>query len=446
MSVFSRPAGDPAGIRTGASTLTRLAERVGVTRLDTLFTAGAQAEAALPTRRVSDFSGLRQDGATALEESGQVFADVASALADYADALETAQSAVSTASSGYQEAERLWRAARNMGEVEAETQAREDMNRHRSNASDAQDDFDLAKSRARTTLTGLATTWSPEGASTSAVDAWALSTQAIVPQEVGLDQEQIKAWVRGETDAQVLLDAGNKVKKALANGWYAWTAISVGRDTAAYNRIATAIRESRGQGGSARAALKAQRRAVGLAGANRYYGSMRRLQADRTALANAQARYPRSHSTHFRYNEIRSGAPRNGSGPTGFRGAMTRFGNSRIMTAARTGGRLLAPLGAVTGAMDIYRAIRGGDGMSTTDRVVTGIGGAGGLAAGGLATYALVAGAALGPVGLGIIAVGGAVAAGAWLYQNREAVVHTAKKAWDGAKNVGKKVWKGLFG
>lgn len=45
------------------------------------------------------------------------------------------------------------------------------------------------------------------------------------------------------------------------------------------------------------------------------------------------------------------------------------------------------------------------------------------------------------------------MAAGAWLYQNREAVgeaakkvVDVGKKAFEGAKNVGKKVWKGLFG
>lgn len=453
MSTFSAPSGDPQGIRDGASELTRLAELFGGTRLDTLFTSSRTALAALPTRRVADFEGLQQDSATALEESGQVFSDVASALADYADALETAQDDIGTASSGYARARELLTLSQRTGETEMEAQAREDMRRHRTNAERAQTDFDTAEATARTTLTGLATTWSPDGASTSAVDSWADATAAILPSQVGLSPEEIRAMLNGETDPQVLVDAGKNVQKALANGWYAWQAVSVGRDNAAYKRIVEALRVSRGQGGSARSALKAQRRAQGLAGAHRYYKQMTRLQLDRTALRNAQGRYPRAGGSSFRYSEIRSGVPRNGTPPTGLRGALARAGQSRFMTAARAGGRLLAPLGVFTGAADIYGAIRGGEGMSTTDRVVQGVGGVGGLAAGGLATYALVAGAALGPVGLGIIAVGGAVAAGAWLYQNREAVadagravVDGAKKAFDGAKDIGKKVWNGLFG
>lgn len=450
MSIFARPQGSPGGIRDGASRLTGLAERVGGTRLDTLFGAAGTAEGALPTRRVPDFQGLYQDGAGAMEESAQVFADVAGALADYADALETAQSAVQTANEGYSEAHRLWILARNTGETEMESQASADMSRHRRNASDAQETFDEAASRARSSLSGLATTWSPDGASTSAVDNWAASTAAILPQQVGLEREQLDAIVRGETDPQVLADAGKNVQKGLVNGWYAWQAISVHRDSAAYNRTRQAIMDSRGQGRSVRSHLFAARREQGLAGAHRYYKSMTRLQADRTALSNAQSRYPRAGGSQFRHGEIRDGVPRNSAARPGM---MTRLGNSRVMSGIRAGGRLLAPLGAVTGGYDIYRAIRGGEGMSTTDRVVTGLGGAGGLAAGGLATYALVAGVALGPVGLGIIAVGGAVAAGAWLYQNREAVgeaakkvVDVGKKAFEGAKNVGKKVWKGLFG
>lgn len=453
MSVFSRPQGNPGGIRDGASRLTGLAERVGGGRLDRLFSAAGSAEAALPNRRVADFQGLYHDGAGAMEEAAQVFADVAAALADYADALETAQSAVDTASNGYEEARRLLNLALSTGETELESQSRSDMTRHRTNADTAQTTFDEAQSRARSSLSGLATTWSPDGATTSPVDAWGASTAAILPQQVGLSMDQLEAIFNGETSTQQLVDVGKNVQKALTNGWYTWQAIAVGRDSAAYQRTVQAILDTRGQGGSPRAALKATRRSQGLAGAHRYYKSMRRLQADRAALGNAQGRYPRSQGTHHRYGEIRSGVARRGTAPTGLRGAMGRIGNSRVVSGIRAGGRLLAPLGAVTGGYDIYRAIRGGDGMSTTDRVVTGLGGAGGLAAGGLATYALVAGVALGPVGLGIIAVGGAVAAGAWLYENREAVgevakkaVDVGKKAFEGAKDVGKKIWKGIFG
>ncbi|QFG68897.1 hypothetical protein [Ornithinimicrobium pratense] len=454
MSVFARPQGNPGGIRDGASRLTGLAERVGGGRLDTLFSAAGSAEAALPTRRVADFQGLYHDGAAAMEEAAQVFADVAGALADYADALETAQSAVDTASDGYAEAQRLLTLARNTGETQAESQARTDMSRHRSNADSAQLTFEEAQSRARSNLSGLATTWSPDGASTSAVDAWAASTAAILPQQVRLDREQIEAIVRGETSPQVLLDTGKNVQKALINGWYSWQAVTIGRESAAYQRTVQAIIDSRGQGRGARSHLIAARREQGLAGSHRYYKNMRRLQADRTALGHAQRRYPRAGGSHHRYGEIRDGVPRNSAARPG---ALTRFSNSRVMSGARAGGRLLAPLGAVTGGYDVYRAVRGGDGMSATDRLVVGAGGFGGAAAGSVATYALLAGAALGPVGLGVIAVGGAVAAGAWIYENREAIGEAAARAWDfgkdvgsravdGVKNVGKKVWKGLFG
>lgn len=454
MSVFTRPSGDPGGVRAGASTLTRLAAQVGGTRLDVLLTAGGEAEAALPTRRVPDFQGLRQDGATALEEAAQVFSDVAAALADYADALETAQSRIDTANTGYGQAQDLLRLARSTGETQMESQALSDLARHRGNGHDAQETFAQAESRARSALAGLATTWSPEGASTSAVDAWAASTAAIIPQEVGLDPEQVRAVARGDTAPEVLVDAGNNVRKALTNGWYAWTAIAIARDTAAYNRIAAAILESRGQGRSARSALMAQRRSTGLAGAHRYYSSMRRLQADRAALGNAQSRYPRAGGSRHRYGEIRDGVARNSAARPG---ALTRLGNSRVMSGVRAGTRLLAPLGAVTGGYDVYRAVRGGDGMSATDRLVVGAGGFGGAAAGTVATYALLTGAALGPVGLGVVAVGGAIAAGAWIYENREAIGDAAARAWDfgkdvgsravdGVKNVGKKVWRGLFG
>lgn len=450
MSTFSRPQGDPGGIRDGASRLTGLAERVGGTRLDTLFSAGSSAEAALPTRRVADFQGLYQDGAGAMEEAAQVFADVAAALADYADALETVQSAVDTANDGYAEAHDLWTLARNTGETEMESQARSDMSRHRGNASDAQDTFDEEASRARSTLSGLATTWSPDGADSSAVDAWGAATAAILPQQVGLTPDQIEAIYNGETAPQVLFDTGKNVQKGLVNGWYTWQAIAIGRDTAAYNRTAQAIRDTRGQGGSARSRLKTLRRQQGLAGAHRYYGSMRRLQLDRTALGNAQERYPRAGGSRHRHVEIRDGVARNSSARPGL---LTRIGNSRVASGMRAGGRLLAPLGVATGGYDVYRAIRGGDGMSTTDRLVVGAGGFGGAAAGAVASYALLAGAALGPVGLGVIAVGGAIAAGAWIYENREAIGNAAKSVYEGAKNLGKgaknlgkKVWKGLFG
>lgn len=453
MSVFSRPPGNPGGIRLGASRLTLLAERVGGDRLDTLFTSAGSAEAALPSRRKADFQGLYEHGAAAMEEAAQVFADVAVVLADYADALEAAQSAVDAASEEYDEARRSWTVARDTGETEMESRARTDMSRQRGAALSAQDTFAEAAARARASLSGLAATWSPDGAATSAVDAWGAATAAIVPGQVGLSEDQLEAIFTGDTSPQQLAEAGKKVQKALINGWYSWQAIAVGRDSAAYRRVVEAIRQSRGQGGSARAVLKATRRSQGLAGAHRYYKNMRRLQTDTTALRHAQSRYPRSQGTRFRYAEIRSGAPRNVAAPPGLRGAMGRIGNSRIVSGMRAGGRVLAPLGAVTGGYDIYRAIRGGEDMTNTDRVVTGLGGAGGLAAGGLATYALVAGVALGPVGLGIVAVGGAVAAGAWLYQNREAVgdaaekvVDAGKQVFEGAKDVGQKVWDGLFG
>ena len=116
--------------------------------------------------------------------------------------------------------------------------------------------------------------------------------------------DQLEAIFNGETSTQQLVDVGKNVQKALTNGWYTWQAIAVGRDSAAYQRTVQAILDTRGQGGSPRAALKATRRSQGLTGAHRYYKSMRRLQADRAALGNAQGRYPRSQGTHHRYGEM----------------------------------------------------------------------------------------------------------------------------------------------
>ena len=47
------------------------------------------------------------------------------------------------------------------------------------------------------------------------------------------------------------------------------------------------------------------------------------------------------------------------------------------------------------------------------------------------------------PVGWAIIAGAGAVAVGAWVYENWETVTDVAGKAWDGTKEVASDVWEG---
>lgn len=461
MSLFTRPQGDPGTLRSAASSLTQSAATIAGTRLDSLISAAATAESALPRRRVDDFSAMRQDSATALEESGDVFDGVVGALADFADALETAQTDIDAASEDYQEALRLRRRAQEMGEDGLVTRYQGQMNRAHTRAENALTTYRTAESTARTELAGLASTWVPDGGSLSAVEAWERTAVSLIPSGITDAGSTLRDWyTNGSPSPQSVQEVGQNLASLASSTYHGYGAIRIARNSAAYERIAQALRDSRGQGGGFRSSLKTQRRNAGLRSAHQYYRSLRRYQSERTALRNAQARYPRGGGSFYGRDEIRnnarsnhrSGNPAVRGTPSRQPGAFGRLMNGPVGQAGRFVGRALGPVGAVSGVVDVGRAIFDTS-MSTEDRVLTGVGGAGAAAAGGVATYALVAGAALGPVGLGVIAVGGAVAAGVWLYQNREAVKEVGKKVWDGAKSVGKgavdvgkKVWKGLFG
>ncbi|MBT0768681.1 WXG100 family type VII secretion target [Kineosporia sp. J2-2] len=113
--------------------------------------------------------------------------------------------------------------------------------------------------------------------------------------------------------------------------------------------------------------------------------------------------------------------------------------------------KVAGPVAVVSGGADIYSAITDTE-SATDDRVARGIGGGASIISGGAAT-ALAFGLASGPA-LPVVVVGaGLVAAGAWAYENREAIGHAlstgADAVGDAAVVVGdsaKKLWKGMFG
>ncbi|APH01752.1 MULTISPECIES: hypothetical protein [Janibacter] len=96
-------------------------------------------------------------------------------------------------------------------------------------------------------------------------------------------------------------------------------------------------------------------------------------------------------------------------------------------------GKVLGPLGVITGGIDLVQGIREGDYLRAA-------GGGLGALSGGLATAAAF-GVALGPVGIGVMAVAGIAAAGIAIYQNWDAISGALSDAGgaivDGAKAVG---------
>lgn len=104
-----------------------------------------------------------------------------------------------------------------------------------------------------------------------------------------------------------------------------------------------------------------------------------------------------------------------------------------LRAAGPTMGKVLGPLGVITGGIDLVQGIREGDYLRAA-------GGGLGALSGGLATAAAF-GVALGPVGIGIMAGAGLVAAGIAIYQNWDAISGAIGDAGaaiaDGAKKVG---------
>lgn len=104
-----------------------------------------------------------------------------------------------------------------------------------------------------------------------------------------------------------------------------------------------------------------------------------------------------------------------------------------LRTVGPTMGKVLGPLGVLTGAYDVYAGIRDGDYLRAA-------GGGLGALSGGLATAAAF-GVALGPVGIGVMAVAGIAAAGIAIYQNWDAITGAVSDIGgaiaDGASAVG---------
>ncbi|GLY31547.1 hypothetical protein [Kineosporia sp. NBRC 101731] len=164
------------------------------------------------------------------------------------------------------------------------------------------------------------------------------------------------------------------------------------------------------------------------------YKSLRKLKGDGPAMKELLKRYPALSEADV-------------LGKVGRLDKLTR----PLRTVSPVLAKVLGPVAVVSGGADIYSAIT--DTESATDnRVARGIGGGASIISGGAATllaFGLVSGPAM-PV---VVVGAGLVAAGAWAYENREAIGHAlssgADAVGDAAGKVGdgaKKLWKGMFG
>lgn len=109
------------------------------------------------------------------------------------------------------------------------------------------------------------------------------------------------------------------------------------------------------------------------------------------------------------------------------------------------------PLAVASGVADVYSAATD-DTSATDDRLARGVGGVASVA-GGTAATMIAFGLATGPFAPAVVVGAGLVAAGAYAYENREAIGHAlstgADAVGDAAGKVGdgaKKLWKGMFG
>ena len=123
-----------------------------------------------------------------------------------------------------------------------------------------------------------------------------------------------------------------------------------------------------------------------------------------------------------------------------FRGTIPAKINARLggllRTVGPTLGKVLGPLGVVTGGIDLVQGIREGDYLRAA-------GGGLGALSGGLATAAAF-GVALGPVGIGVMAGAGLAAAGIAIYQNWDSISGAISDAGSAIANGAQKVADGV--
>lgn len=457
---FSVPAGDPDALRRIVSSLSTASSTVGETRTDRLRSLGGDAEGALPSARVPDFAGARADAVQGAGAVGLSLVTVGSALGDWAAALDAAQSAVRDASRRHDEAEAASRRAATSGDAVLQEEHRRDMAAETRAADRALGALDEARRRVLGALRGEVDLWVPDGGTLTPVTAWERAAVGAAPAAFALDPEQLAELYRNP-DAQLAKDVVSKAVKGGLKGYQVYAAINYFRAPGLALKAERKYLEARNLYQALKGAapdlsdpkvykqyLKAERAMLkGFAGtdaadlrrAQWLFKRGRGLLGDARALENARRFYP-------------------GLTTPQIMGKLGRFDDLMrpMRAAAPMAAKVFGPLGVVGGGYDMYTAVTDPD-LETDDRVARFTGGAA-AAVGGAATTLMAFGViATGPVGLTVVAVAGAVAVGAWVYENREAIAEGAKKVGSaiasGAEKVGdavadgaKKVWKGLFG
>ncbi|SFJ62633.1 hypothetical protein [Cellulomonas sp. KH9] len=444
MSDFRVPAGDPDGLRSVVTRLSRLSETVGETRSSRLRSAGQDAAAGLPAARVAAFAGARSDASKATGAIGLSLVAVGGALVDYADALQTAQQAVRDAAARYDDAQELWRQARRMGEPELTERYRQDMDRQARRAGTAQADLATARQRTAAALNDETEVWAPGAGSLAPVEAWQRATAAMLPPTASIDPQKLKELF-SNPDVTLARETATNAVKGAAKSYALYGIVNYARSPALSARAEAKLLKARDlyqslKGGAPdlddpatyRKYIKAERAMLkaymsdnpaDVMRAQRHFRMLRGMQGEARALANVARAHP-------------------ALTPAQIRGTAGRF--DKLMRPVRAAGpvvaRVMGPVSVAVGGYDIYTAATD-SGMATDDRWARGVGGAASVA-GGVATTLVAVGLVSNPVGLAVVAVAGVVAVGAWAYENREAIAAGAGKIAAGAK----KVWKGLFG
>lgn len=449
MTDFRVPPGDPGALRAVVGRLSTLAGTVVDTRASRLGTLRGEAAAKLPTARVAAFTGAADQARTATDAVGTSLVAVGGALADYAEALQTAQDTVRSARSGWDAAAAGMRDAHHLADTTAADSYRRDMSTQESLAQAAHSALTAARQRAASALSTETSVWLPDAGTLTPVEAWSRAAAEMVPAGVGLDPDAL----REAYDSDDLALAGGAVVKAFTTTLNVLTTSTLlkflrapGLARRAENGLAGALaryQALKGAGldltdpGNYREYLKAEREAlklwaaadpeaVNLAQAQREFSLIRGLLGDAKAVAQITAKY---------------GVP----GTLLPKVSLLETLKTPLYRTNPLLSRVLGPVSIGLGAYDVYGAVTD-DSKPMGDRVARGVGGLATAIGGGTTTLMAVGLLGANPVGLGIVAVTGAVALGAWAYENREQVADTAKKVGTTVKDTAKKVWKGLFG
>lgn len=453
MTAFTVPPGNPEGLRSVVNRVSQLSSTIGETRNDKIRSAGETAAGALPTARVAAFAAARGDAEKATSAVGLSLVSVGGALASYADALESAQKAVRDASSRHQEAETQWRRARNAGDTELAEEHQRDMNREETAAENARADLVTARNQATSALGAELDVWVPGGGALTPVQAWQQATTGMLPAGTTIDPQQL-VDLYNNPDVTLAKDTASSLVKAATKGYALYGLVNYVRSPALSQRAEAKLLKTRdlyqALKGAApdlsdpkayKAYMKAERAMLkaytssnpaDVMRAQRHFKLLRGLQGE----ANALASVARSHPSLT---------------PAQIRGVPGRFDN--LMRPVRAVGpvaaRIMGPVSVLTGGLDIYSAVTDST-LETDDRVARFVGGSASVV-GGVATTLVAFGLVANPVGLAVVAGAGVIAAGAYIYENREAIVDGAKRlgsaiAESPVGDAAKKVWKGLFG